>query len=155
MLEHGGAHGALSIWFYDINRLLRKYPHIDWQKTLLLAKKLKWEAALHEALRLTRSLFQTPFPEETIQTWLDAPLASLSGYQLYRSMTSAHRNSSLTIFHILRGLSWRQRWQQIRRMLFPGATYMRQRYPHKPLLLTYPHRWLDGARKLLTGLFRK
>ena len=155
VLEHGGVQGALGIWFYDIDQLIRRRGEdMDWDTTLARAEDLAWEAALQEAIRLARQYFATPVPM-AIQTWLQLPQNDLSGYNILRSMTASSRSSSLTVFHILRGLTWRQRIRQLSHMLFPSIGYMKGRYPAIPWPLAYPYRWFDAARKLLPGLFRK
>ena len=151
ILEHGGEQGALGIWLYDIDQLLRKWgENINWEQVLAQAQTLKWEAALYEAIRLAQQHFATPTPP-ALQPWMQLPQEALSGYNTLRSMTATNRSTSRTAFHILRGLSWQQRRQQLRYMLFPSRTYMQQRYPGLPWLLTYPYRWFDAARKLLKG----
>ena len=149
ILEHGGEQGALGIWLYDIDQLLRKWGEsMNWEQTLVQARALKWEAALHEAIRLARQHFETPIPS-TLQTWMHLPQENLRGYNILRSTTAANRSTSRTAFHILRGLSWPQRRQQLHYMLFPSRRYMQRRYPGIPWLLTYPYRWFDATRKLL------
>lgn len=155
VLEHGGEQGALAIWFYDIHKLITRWGRdIDWEEILWQAKKLQWEAALHEAISISHKLFATPIPP-AIVSWLQLPQIELSGYNVLRQMTSAHRSSSLTVFHVLRGLTWRQRGQQIFGMIFPSRNYMQRRYPHIPRLFAYPYRWFDATRKLLPALFRR
>jgi len=155
MLEHGGAQGAIAIWFYDIDQLIRRWgSDMDWDMMIDRAQALAWEAALQQAIHLAHDLFDTP-PPRAIRAWLQLPSADLSGYNLLRQMTSENRSSSLTVFHILRGLSWSQGIRQTGRMLFPSRAYMRNRYPGLPWLLTYPYRWFAAARKLLPGLLRK
>ncbi len=155
VLEHGGEQGAVWIWFYDIDRLLRRWgEEMDWEKTLAWAQQLNWEAALHEALRITARDFSAPMPA-TISTWLQLPQSKLRGYNTMRQMTSPARSSSLTIFHVLRGLTWRQRLRQIWHMSFPSRDYMKRRYPNIPWPAAYPYRWFDAARKLLPALLRE
>ena len=155
ILEHGGAQSALAIWFYDLDQLIRRRgERIDWEKTLYQARQIGWEAALQEALRLTHKLFATPIPP-AIESWLQLPQTGLSGYNTLRQMTSINRSSSLTAFHILRGLSWPQRIQQLTHMMFPSRAYIQRRYPGVPWLLAYPYRWFNAARKLFPILFRK
>jgi hypothetical protein len=149
ILEHGGQQGALGIWLYDIDQILRQWGNtLDWEQTLAQARHLHWEAALHQAIHLARQHFASPTPA-ALQTWIQLPQNQLSGYNILRSMTAANRSSSRTIFHILRGLSWQQRIQQLTHMFFPSRTYMQRRYPQLPWPLTYPYRWFDAARKLL------
>ncbi len=155
VLEHGGAQGALGIWFYDIDQLIRRWGKtMAWEQTIARAQALTWEAALHEAIHLARQYFDTPVPP-TIQTWLQLPQTDLSGYNILRSMTAHRRSSSLTILHILRGLTWRQRVSQLSHMFFPSRAYMKRRYPGLPWPLAYPYRWFDAARKLLPGLIHR
>ena len=155
VLEHGSEQGAVAIWFYDIDRMLRRWgKDLNWEETLVRAQALKWEAALQQAIRLARDLFDTPLPR-AIQAWMELPIGQLSGYNLFRRATSPRRSTSLTALHILSGLSWSQRIQQTGRMLFPSRAYMQNRYPGIPWLLTYPYRWFDATRKLLPALFRK
>ena len=154
VLEHGGQQAALGIWFYDIDQLLRKWgDEMDWDETLARAQTFGWEAALHEAIRLSRTYFATPTPAP-IRDWLQLPVNQLRGYNTMRQMTSPGRSSSLTVLHILRGLPWRQRIRQTAHMLFPSPAYMRQRYPQLPWPAAYPYRWFDAARKLLPALLR-
>jgi len=149
VLEHGGEQGAVAIWFYDIDQMLRHWgENLDWEQVIARAQALEWEAALQQAIRLARDLFDTPLPR-AIQAWMELPISQLSGYNLFRSATSPSRSSSLTALHILRGLTWSQRIQQAGRMLFPSRHYMQRRYPGIPWLLTYPYRWFTAARKLL------
>ena len=155
VLEHGGARGAIALWFYDIDQLIRRWGDaLDWDETLDRARRLAWEAALHEAILLARRYFDTPTPPP-IRTWLELSPDGLSGYNILRSMTSGERSSTLIILHILRGLTWRERIQQLSHMLFPSRSYMQRRYPQWPWLLAYPYRWFDAARKLLPALLRK
>jgi hypothetical protein len=155
VLEHGGARGALAIWFYDIDQLIRRYgEEMDWELTLNQARELNWEAALQEAIRLARRFFDTPIPPP-LADWMQLPQTGLSGYNILRQMTDESRSTSLTVFHILRGLSWQQRIRQIWHMSFPSRTYMQGRYPDTPWLLAYPYRWFDAARKLLPALLHK
>ncbi len=155
VLEHGGAESALGIWFYDIDQLMRRWGDgVHWDEILAQSQKLAWEAALHEAIRLAQSDFATPAPP-AIRAWLQLPQRELSGYNTMRQMTSTVRSSSLTIFHILRGLTWRQRGQQLLAMFFPGRGYMTARYPALPWPVAYPYRWFSAARKLLPALFHK
>ncbi len=154
VLEHGGAQGAVAIWFYDIDQLIRRRgDDIVWEQTLARAQTLRWEAALQEALRLARRNFDTPIPA-AIKDWMAIAPEELSGYQLMQQMSSQQRSSSLLILHILQGLTWRQRISQSAHMLFPAPAYMRRRYPGVFLPLTYPYRWFDAARKLLPALLR-
>ena len=155
VLEHGGAQGAIAIWLYDIDQLIRRWGKVmDWEETLDQARALAWEAALHESIRLARLYFATPLPP-MLREWLQLPQAELSGYNIMRQMTSPARSSSLTVFHILRGLTWQQRARQVMSMIFPTRIYLRHRYPGIPWPLAYPYRWFDAARKLLPALFRK
>ncbi len=155
VLEHGGPEGALGVWFYDIDQLIRKWgDEMDWDETLARARALAWEAALHEAILLAQHYFTTPAPP-AIRDWLQLPVESLRGYNTMRQMTSPARSTSLTALHILRGLPWRQRIRQSAHMLFPSRAYMRSRYPSIPWPAAYPYRWLDAVRKLLPALLGK
>ena len=155
VLEHGGVQGAVAIWFYDIDQLIRhRGEEIDWNQTIAQARTLAWEAALQEAIRIARRYFATPVPAP-IQAWMQQPARDLRGYDLLQQMTVSSRSSSLIIFHILRGLTWRERSTQLLHMLFPSRTYMQRRYDSIPWLLAYPYRWFDAARKLLPALFQK
>ena len=155
VLEHGGAAGALGVWFYDIDQLIRKWgDELDWEETIARSQWLAWEAALHEAIHLTQTYFTTPAPPP-IRDWLQLPTEQRRGYNTMRRMTSPARSSSLTVFHILRGLTWTQRVRQSAHMLFPSRVYMKRRYPALPWPLAYPYRWFDAARKLLPALLRK
>ena len=155
VLEHGGAQGALGVWFYDIHQLIRRWGEtMAWEQTIARAQTLAWEAALHEAIRLTQTYFATPAPA-AICDWLQLPVNQLSGYNTMRQMTSAAHSTSLIALHILHRLTWRERIRQGMHMLFPSRAYMRGRYPSLPWLAAYPYRWFDAVRKLLPALFGK
>ena len=155
MLEHGGPQGAVAIWLYDIDQLIRRWgAGMDWDMAIDRAQALAWEAALQQAILMAREFFETPIPA-AIKAWLQLPSADLSGYNILRSMTAGGRSSSLTVFHILRSLSWSQRIRQLSHMLFPSIGYMKGRYPAIPWPLAYPYRWFDSARKLLPALLWK
>ena len=149
VLEHGGEQGAIAIWYYDIDLLLRRQGEaIDWRQTIARARTLEWEAALHQAILLARRYFATPTPA-AIDDWLQLPATGMSGYNTLRSLTAANRSSSRLILHMLRDLTWRQRLTQIAHLAFPARAYMQRRYPRLPWPLAYPYRWFDAARKLL------
>ncbi len=155
VLEHGGALGAPGIWFYDIDQLIRRWGKtMAWEQTIARAQALTWEAALHEAIRLTKTYFATPAPA-AIRDWLQLPVNQLSGYNTMRQMTSAAHSTSLIALHILRRLTWRERIRQGMHMLFPSRAYMRGRYPSLPWPAAYPYRWFDAIRKLLPALLWK
>jgi len=148
VLEHGGEQSAVGVWFYDIDQLLRRWSEtLDWDQVLARAQILGWEAALHQAIHLARTWFGSPLPR-AIRAWLEFPVDQLSGYNDFRSATSPRRTTSLAVLHIMRGLTWRQRMQQMMHMLLPSRAYMQRRYPGLPWLLAYPYRWFDAARKL-------
>ena len=152
VLEHGGEQGAILIWYYDIDQLWRiRGGDIDWDLLLKQAQRLRWEAALHYALRITHKYFETVYPDQVI-TWLQMPVERLGGYDTLRRSVDPARSSSVVAWQILKEMTPRRRFQYALRMAFPAPDYMRQRYPFAEswlLPLAYPYRWFDAGRKLL------
>jgi len=157
VLEHGGEQGAILIWYYDIDQLWRKRgDDIAWNLLLEQAQRLRWEAALHYALRMTRKYFETEYPDH-VQSWLQTPVEKLSGYDTLLRSTAPTRSTSLIAWQILKEMTPRRRLRHALRMAFPHPGYMRRSYPFANswlLPLAYPYRWFDAGSKLLKSYLR-
>lgn len=157
VLEHGGEQGAILIWYYDIDQLWRRRgADIAWHLLLAQAQRLRWEAALHYALRMTRTYFGTTYPDNVV-AWLDTPVEQLSGYDTLARSISAGRSSSQVAWQIMQEMTPRRRLQHAMHMAFPHPAYMRKRYPFADswlLPLAYPYRWFDAGSKLLKSYLR-
>jgi len=156
MQAHGQANMVLN-WVYDVDLLWRKRGQdIDWEETLVWARRLSWEAALHAMLKASVEYFSTPI-SPAAGAWLEQDASRLRGFAAVQRLAVPGHARSVGVIEAMRVQSWSGRLHYLARMIAPHPSYMRYRYhpPHPSLLpFTYPYRWLDSAGDLFTTAYR-
>jgi hypothetical protein len=157
-LQHGFKETPLR-WFYDFDRLARRYSHqIDWQALIEQAQHLEWGSALGAYAAETVKYFETPIPINIQET-----LAGLSDRHshLVQSQKQAAATQTLSELQAIAKLQGVEKLSKLIALLTPTPAYMRWRYgleKNWQLPAAYLRRWAgiaqDGLRTLAALLKR-
>jgi len=152
MLQHGGNKAALR-WFYDLDRLVRFYAdRLDWDLLLSQSKTFEWGSALDAALSKTVACFNTPIPEQVLNS-----LAGISDRN--KNLVLLKQIQPTTRFLAERqeflSLKYFARFRYLLAIIIPSPDFMLNRYRLKTswaIPAYYMIRWLDILKDGLYSL---
>lgn len=161
LLQHGGETRYL-LRFLDLHRLITHSP-IAWEIVVDQAVVLGWTTAAAQALRVIHDYFQTPIPDDVLNTLQARRPAHEDATRIARLSGAGSRWQHVR--DRLGKMSSRDRLIYLVRVTVPGPAYMRERYRvpvGKAVWPYYGYRWFDQARdiaaagwKRITGQYRR
>ncbi|AGY58402.1 nucleotidyltransferase domain-containing protein [Gloeobacter kilaueensis] len=148
-LHHGG---RSLLWLQDIAELLvRCGQDLDWEVLLEQAQGNSLVLPLQRTLLQLATDWAVPVPRGIVED-LRALRVTATELRAFGALAPGERTRAQRLLADLSGvIRWRQKWQLVRRALFPDAEYMQERYgiAHRSLVpFYYPYRWLRGLRRV-------
>lgn len=157
VLQHGEENTILRHYF-DLHQLIKNTP-VDWDKVIKQAAVLGWEYVVDRALFLAAKYFSTPVPATTfadLRKSRPKPRPSAVADRVVRIQSKGARWERTLIR--LHQLSFFERIDLVRRIIFPPQSYMRFRYglrPNRRVCFFYPYRWFDQGQEMIWALWKR
>jgi hypothetical protein len=148
ILQHGEYRSNLRQYF-DLNQLVQHHT-MDWDLILKQAVIFRWGYVVERALTLAVGYFGTPVPDEVFQKLEALSASDKNTARAFHLQDNGARWERMRT--ILAQLSFREKLQMTRQVVFPRRTYMYTRYHIEESQRVWPYyfvRWWDQSKTIL------
>lgn len=155
ILQHGEDVTSLRQYF-DLHQLITTTP-VEWDKVIEQAAVWGWSYAVERALYLATRYFSTPVPDAVFtELRKNHPEHDALADRAVRIQSKGAR-WEVALLRLNR-LSFAERVDVVRHVLFPTRAYMRIRYrlgPDRRVWPAYLYRWFDQGQEIIWAMWNR